>query len=102
MLLSFMFLCFGIGGVQLFSASGQLHSRCVGADVSVEACALAGAAAGRNCTPSNVSFGCAMDDASCLPIWADARWAALADHDTQVCVHGSDYPPSMCDEGLQV
>ena len=102
MLLSFMFLCFGIGGVQLFSASGQLHSRCVGADVTVEACALAGAAAGRNCTASNVSFGCAMDDASCLPIWADARWAALADHDTQVCVHGSDYPPSMCDEGLQV
>ena len=46
MLLSFMFLCFGIGGVQLFSASGQLHSRCVGADVTVEACALAGAAAG--------------------------------------------------------
>jgi len=44
MLLSFMFLCFGIGGVQLFSASGQLHSRCVGADVSVEPCALAGAA----------------------------------------------------------
>ena len=37
---------------------------------------------------------------SCLPIWADARSTSLIT--TRRSAHGSDYPPSMCDEGLQV
>eukprot|EP00966_Prymnesium_polylepis_P084247 1950179-Prymnesium_polylepis.1 len=93
-LLLFMFILFGVMGIQLFK--GQLHWRCVPESIAVEPCARPHDfdefadryEYGKACHPSALSVNCTLPElgVSCLPLYADASFlSGLKEFDEQVC-----------------
>ena len=105
-LLAFLFLLFGVAGVQLFK--GKLHHRCIPfylpeSRVALEWCAVNSFGDDVvHCKPTEFSASCAANasqDGSCLPMFADAY--LLGDADFATCSPPSDNytQPSECDSG---
>lgn len=100
-ILLFIFVFFGIFGVQLFA--GALRWRCVPEDVLVEPCARNRSIAAGYCFPSAFSDAClgrlkaGDDDAPCLPLWASSDM--LGDSDAITCDGGSPDATTNCVNG---
>lgn len=110
LIMSFIFVFFGIFGVQLFS--GALRWRCVDESIAVEPCSynrsLTDAfSEGPACFPSNFSDDCAAawlqatatdsPAPNCLPLWADG--SQLGDMDTDTCDGQVPDSPGTCGGG---